>query len=130
MARYTYTEGALDSPLTLLEGIQAAGNHNGSRLVIDSELNLYMTTGDAANTSLSQNLASLSGKILRMNLDGSIPGDNPIPGSHIWTWGHRNPQGLVISPAGIMYSSEHGPANDDEINIIEKDIRMSSIYTR
>ena len=52
--------------------------------------------------------------------DGTIPEDNPIPGSYIWTWGHRNPQGLVISPAGIMYSSEHGPSSDDELNIIEK----------
>jgi hypothetical protein len=79
-----------------------------------------MTTGDAANTSTSQNQNSFSGKILRMNLDGSIPDDNPIAGSYIWTWGHRNPQGMVISPAGIMYSSEHGPSSDDELNIIEK----------
>lgn len=120
VVKYSYSEGKLHSPLTLLEGIGGAGNHNGSRLVIDSELKLYMSTGDAANTSTSQNQNSLSGKILRMNLDGSIPADNPISDSYIWSWGHRNPQGLVISPTGIMYSSEHGPSSDDELNIIEK----------
>ena len=55
-----------------------------------------------------------------MNLDGGVPEDNPFQGSYVWTWGHRNAQGLVISPSGLMYSSEHGPSNDDEVNIIEK----------
>jgi len=120
LARYTYSNGELGSPVTLLEGIDGAGNHNGSRLVIDGDHKLYMTTGDAANTSQSQDLNSLNGKVLRLNLDGGVPEDNPIPGSYIWTWGHRNAQGLVISPLGLMYSSEHGPSNDDEVNIIEK----------
>jgi len=120
LVRFTYSNGELASPVTLLEGINGAGNHNGSRLVIDADQKLYMTTGDAANTSLSQDLSSLNGKVLRLNLDGSVPEDNPIPGSYIWTWGHRNAQGLVISPLGVMYSSEHGPSSDDEVNIIEK----------
>jgi glucose/arabinose dehydrogenase len=120
LVRYTYSEGALDSPLVLIEGIPGASTHDGSRLVIDSELKLYMTTGDARNTSLPQDVNSLNGKVLRLNLDGSVPDDNPISGSYVWSWGHRNAQGLVISPAGIMYSSEHGPSSDDEVNIIEK----------
>jgi glucose/arabinose dehydrogenase len=120
LVRYTYSQGTLDSPLILLEGIDGAGNHDGSRLVIDADQKLYMTTGDAGQTSLSQDLNSLSGKVLRLNLDGSVPDDNPISGSYVWSWGHRNPQGLVISPTGMMYSSEHGPSNDDEVNIIEK----------
>jgi glucose/arabinose dehydrogenase len=120
LARYTYSNGELGLPVTLLEGIDGAGNHNGSRLVIDADQKLYMTTGDAANTSQSQDLNSLNGKVLRMNLDGSVPEDNPFPGSYVWSWGHRNAQGLVISPLGLMYSSEHGPSNDDEVNIIEK----------
>ncbi len=120
LVRYTYSNGELGSPVTLLEGIDGAGNHNGSRLVIDAEQKLYMTTGDAAKTSQSQDINSLNGKVLRMNLDGSVPEDNPVTGSYIWTWGHRNAQGLVISPAGLMYSSEHGTSNDDEVNIIEK----------
>ena len=120
LVKYSYENNTLHSPLTLMEGIGGAGNHNGSRLLIDPDLKLFMTTGDAGNTSTSQNLNSLSGKILRMNLDGSVPEDNPISGSYIWSWGHRNPQGLIISTAGIMYSSEHGPSSDDELNIIEK----------
>jgi len=120
LVRYTYADGTLSSPLTLLEGIDGAGNHDGSRLVIDADQKLFMTTGDAGDRDLAQDLNSLSGKVLRMNLDGSIPEDNPISRSYIWSWGHRNPQGLVIAPSGIMYSSEHGPSSDDEINIIEK----------
>ncbi len=120
LVRYTYADGTLGSPVTLLEEIAGAGNHDGSRLVIDADQKLYMTTGDAAQTSLSQNLSSLSGKVLRLNLDGSVPDDNPISGSYLWSWGHRNPQGLVLAPSGILYSSEHGPSTDDEVNIIEK----------
>jgi len=120
LVRYTYSNGELASPLTLLEGIDGFGNHNGSRLVIDAEQKLYMTTGDAGNTAHSQNLNSLNGKVLRMNLDGSFPEDNPFQGSYVWSWGHRNAQGLVLSPLGLMYSSEHGTSRDDEVNIIEK----------
>lgn len=120
LVRYTYSNGELVSPLILLEGISGNGNHNGSRLVIDADHKLYMTTGDAGNTSTSQNLNSLNGKVLRLNLDGTVPDDNPFPGSYIWSWGHRNAQGLVISPSGTIYSSEHGPSSDDEVNIIEK----------
>ena len=120
LVRYTYQDDALTSPRVLMEGIDGNSNHNGARLVIDSLDRLYFTTGDAGNTAHSQDLNSLNGKILRMNLDGTIPEANPIQDSYIYTWGHRNPQGLVISPNGIMYSSEHGPASDDEMNIIEK----------
>jgi glucose/arabinose dehydrogenase len=80
---------------------------------------LFISTGDAANTALSQNASSLNGKILRLNLDGSIPADNPVSGNAHWSTGHRNPQGLVYAN-NKLYSSEHGPSNDDEINIIEK----------
>ena len=120
LVRYTYEAGTLVSPVVLLEGIPGAGNHNGSRLAVGPDQKLYMTTGDAANTSTSQNLNSLAGKVLRFNLDGTIPEDNPIPGSPVWTWGHRNAQGLVFAPSGLLYSSEHGPSSDDEVNIIEK----------
>lgn len=120
LVRYTYENEELSSPSVLMEGIDGSSIHNGSRIVIDSLRRLYFTTGDASNTSHSQNLDSRNGKILRMNLDGTIPDDNPFQNSYVWTYGHRNPQGLVISPEGIMYSSEHGPASDDELNIIEK----------
>ena len=120
LVRFTYSNGVLASPVTLIEGIQGSYNHNGSRLVIDADNKLYMTTGDVTNSALSQDLYSLNGKVLRMNLDGSVPEDNPIQGSYVWTWGHRNAQGLVISPLGVIYSSEHGTSTDDEVNIIEK----------
>lgn len=118
IVRFTYNGTTLTSPLTLLDNINAASIHNGSRLLIVND-KLFITTGDANNTSLAQNTSSLNGKILRINLDGTIPSDNPIAGSAIWSIGHRNPQGLVYAN-NKLYSSEHGPSNDDEINIIEK----------
>jgi glucose/arabinose dehydrogenase len=78
-----------------------------------------MTTGDAFNSGLSQSIKTLNGKILRINLDGSIPNDNPFPNNPVWSYGHRNPQGLVMVN-NILYESEHGPAVEDEVNIIEK----------
>jgi aldose sugar dehydrogenase len=106
---------------TLIENIPASGIHNGSRLWITNEAapKLFMTTGDASVQNNAQSTASLSGKVLRFNLDGSIPADNPIAGSPVWSFGHRNPQGLVVAN-GIMYASEHGPNIEDEVNIIEK----------
>lgn len=97
--------------------IDAAVIHNGSRLLINNN-KLYMTTGDASDLSYPQDTSSPNGKILRFNLDGSIPSDNPIPGSPVWSFGHRNPQGLAMMGTKLI-SSEHGPSNDDEINIIE-----------
>jgi len=120
LVRYTYLEESLKSPQVLLEGIEGNSNHNGSRLVIDSLDRLYFTTGDAQDPSSAQDLNSVNGKILRMELDGSLPEGNPFQDSYVWTYGHRNPQGLVYSPGGILYSSEHGPASDDEVNIIEE----------
>ena len=120
VSRYTYDADAnvLTAPLVVLDTSHGFLFHNGSRLVIVGD-KLFMTVGDAADSSNPQNLHSLNGKILRVNLDGSIPADNPIAGSPIWTWGHRNPQGLVYAN-NILYSSEHGPSTDDEINIIMK----------
>lgn len=118
VVRYTYNGTTLTSPQTIIDNISAASIHNGSRLlIVDNKL--LITTGDANVTSTAQTAGSLNGKILRLNLDGSIPADNPVAGNPYWSWGHRNPQGLVYA-SGILYSSEHGPSNDDEINIIEK----------
>lgn len=123
IVRYTYSPstGKANSPYIIFDNIDGANNHNGSRLVISPDKKLIFTTGDAAITSTAQNLNSVNGKTLRINLDGTIPDDNPIQGNPVWTWGHRNPQGLVYSPdSTILYSSEHGPSSDDEINIIVK----------
>jgi len=120
VVRYSFNGLELTDPQVLLEGIAGAGNHNGSRLIIDKDYKLYVTTGDAGIPSSAQDLNSLNGKILRLSLDGSVPADNPFPGSYIWSYGHRNAQGLVQAPDGKIYSSEHGPSNDDEVNLIRK----------
>lgn len=117
--RFTYNGTTLTSPVTIIDNIAAASIHNGCRMVITPDLKLFITTGDASNQSLPQNTSSINGKVLRLNLDGTIPADNPVAGNPYWSFGHRNPQGLVFAN-NILYSSEHGPSNDDEINIIEK----------
>ncbi len=120
VVRFIYNGTALGSPSVLIDNIKGASIHNGCRLLItpnNTFNNLFITTGDAADQSNPQNLNAINGKILRINLDGSIPIDNPIPGSPIWSWGHRNPQGLVWVN-GKLFSSEHGPTTDDEINVI------------
>ena len=119
VVRFTYNGTTLTSPVTIIENIAASSIHNGCRLLITPDLKLFITTGDAANTTLPQNISSVNGKILRLNIDGTIPSDNPVAGNAYWSWGHRNPQGLVFAN-NIIYSSEHGPSSDDEINIIEK----------
>jgi glucose/arabinose dehydrogenase len=118
IVRYSYNGTTLLNPQTIFDNISAAGIHNGCRLLIVND-KLFITTGDAAKQSLPQDISSVNGKILRLNLDGSIPPDNPIPGNPLWSYGHRNAQGLVFAN-GLLYSSEHGPDSDDEINIIER----------
>lgn len=122
LVRYTYdvTKDTLTAPSILLDKIAGNSNHNGSRIIITPDRKILVTTGDAQNTSTSQNNAKIEGKILCLNLDGSIPSTNPIAGNMLWTKGHRNAQGLVLAPNGNLYSSEHGPNNDDELNIIVK----------
>lgn len=119
IVRYDYTNGAITNPLVLLDGLQAAGIHNGCRLAISADQKLYITAGDASHQENPQNFSSLNGKILRINFDGSIPSDNPDPSSTVWSWGHRNPQGLVFI-GDSLFSSEHGPDTDDEVNIIHR----------
>jgi len=109
----------LGPPQTILDGIPGLSYHNGSRLVFGPDEKLYVTTGDAGKPMASQDPAMLSGKVLRLNPDGTIPADNPTPGSPVWTLGHRNAQGLVFAPNGRVYASEHGPFNDDEVNLLE-----------
>lgn len=121
IVRYDYnsTTGMLQNPLTLVEGINGNTTHIGCRLLVLPDNTLLATTGDYQNQSSPQSEASVSGKILRMNFDGSIPADNPFgPNSYLYTKGHRNAQGLVLAPNGILYSSEHGPTTNDEFNII------------
>ncbi len=120
LVRYTYNGTGLADAVTLIDDIPGGNTHDGSRLLILPDRTLLMTTGDARITGTPQDISSLAGKTLRINLDGTIPDDNPINGSPVWSWGHRNHQGLLLAPNGNIYSSEHGPDTDDELNILEK----------
>jgi len=103
----------------VLDDIAGGSIHNGSRLALLGDNTILMTTGDKGDQNLPQNSNSINGKVLRMNLDGSIPDDNPFPNSLVYSLGHRNSQGIFVAANGIVYSSEFGPNSSDEINIIE-----------
>ena len=104
----------------ILHSVGAAGIHNGSRLLILPDNTLLMSTGDLGDGGVSsQDDNDDNGKILRFNLDGTIPADNPDPNSYVFTKGHRNSQGLCLGPNDVIYSSEHGQYNFDEFNILE-----------
>lgn len=144
LVRYTYSitgeDGSLSSPMTILDSLPSSNDHNSGRLVFGPDAKLYYTIGDQGgnqnanycNPILSQVLPSQQeidqqdwsnypGKVLRLNTDGSIPVDNPMlegVQSHIYSYGHRNAQGIVFNNNGILYSDEHGPNTDDEVNII------------
>ncbi len=113
----------LENEQILIDGITGYSTHNGSRIHALEDNTLLMSTGDAQNQSDSQNINILTGKTLRVDISennfGGVPTDNPIPGSYVWSWGHRNAQGIEVAPNGLIYSSEHGPQNDDELNILE-----------
>jgi PQQ-dependent dehydrogenase (s-GDH family) len=141
--RYTYDRRTrrLESPMDILTGLPAGDDHVAGRLVFGPDQKLYLSLGDEGanwlqnscrpNRALELPTAAevnardwthYQGKILRVNLDGSIPPDNPsIAGvrSHVFSYGHRNPQGLVFDAGGRLYESEHGPSSDDEVNLIE-----------
>lgn len=103
----------------LLDEIPGAGIHNGGRVKIGPDGKVYVTTGDAAKPELAQEKDSLAGKILRLELDGSISEDNPFAGSPVYSYGHRNPQGLAWDENGQLFATEHGQSAHDEINKIE-----------
>jgi glucose/arabinose dehydrogenase len=103
----------------LLEGIPGGRIHNGGRIKIGPDGKLYATAGDAGNPDNAQNIRTFAGKILRMEVDGSVPNDNPFQNSYVYSYGHRNPQGLAWDQDGKLYSSEHGQSAHDEINLIE-----------
>lgn len=119
IVKYTFNGTNLVNEIVLLDNIAGYTSHDGSRLLILPDNTLLMSTGDAQNTSLPQNTSSLNGKILRMNLDGSIPADNTIVGNYMYSYGHRNVQGLLMAPNNKIYLSEHGATTDDEFQILE-----------
>ncbi|MEX1137258.1 MAG: PQQ-dependent sugar dehydrogenase [Balneolales bacterium] len=119
LVRYTFTGDTLTDRKIILDELPGGSGHNGARMMIGPDNKLWLGTGDSHRGDLAQNLDTYHGKILRMNLDGSVPEDNPIKGSLIWTSGHRNIQGITHGN-GKIYTSEHGPANDDEVNLVQK----------
>ena len=102
-----------------------SGRHSGCRLRFGPNGLLYVGTGDAAVGTAPQNLRSLGGKVLRVRGDGAIPSDNPFYGRggdarYVWSYGHRNLQGLAFRPNRELWSAEHGPGRDDEVNVIRR----------
>jgi glucose/arabinose dehydrogenase/Zn-dependent protease with chaperone function len=118
VVRLTLSEGRARSERVLLDDIPGAQIHDGCRVKFGPDGKLYVTTGDAAEPGLAQRRDSPAGKILRLNADGSVPKDNPLPGSPIYSLGHRNPQGLAWHRSGQLFASEHGPTGHDEVNRI------------
>ncbi len=119
ISRLTFRNGRLEDEVVLLDRIPASLQHAGSRLEFGPDGKLYATTGDADQDAMSQLVSFLGGKVLRINPDGSVPKDNPVPGSYVYSLGHRNPQGIAWHPkTGHLYASEHGPKRYDEINRI------------
>ncbi|POY35439.1 glucose sorbosone dehydrogenase [Solitalea longa] len=117
-------KGAVDK--VLIDNIPGNTVHDGGAVKIGPDKKIYWSVGDAGNTAYAQNLTSLNGKILRLNTDGSIPADNPNPNSYVYSYGHRNPQGLAWQPeTQQLYATEHGPSGSpaccrDELNLIER----------
>lgn len=119
VVRMPYQGGALGAAEVVIDGIPKAGNHNGGRLAFGPDGKLYVSTGDASRPERAQDLDSLGGKILRLNPDGSIPADNPFDGSPVFSYGHRNVQGLAFDDDGNLWASEFGQNTWDELNLIQ-----------
>lgn len=117
---YNYDLGnhQLSDRQVVIDNIPGARTHDGGRIAFGPDGLLYITTGDAEEPSLAQDIDSLAGKILRLNADGSISDDNPFE-SPVYSYGHRNPQGLAWDSQGRLWATEHGPTGRDEINLIE-----------
>ena len=132
VVRYRETSTGLTEPKVIIENIPAAQYHAGCRIKFGLDQKLYITTGDATERGLAQDMNSLAGKTLRLNDDGSIPADNPFINqksarAEIWSLGHRNAQGMDWQPgSGLMFQTEHGPSGfdgpggGDEVSIVER----------
>ncbi len=122
--RYVVSDLILKQDKVIIDDIPGGPTHDGGRIKFGPDGKLYITTGDAGNGRLAQELSNVAGKILRINSDGTIPDDNPFSNSPIYSYGHRNPQGLDWDSVGNLVATEHGPSGGggvrahDEINVI------------
>lgn len=143
IVRYTYDKaaGTLRDPADVITNLPASPDHNAGRLLLGPDKKLYYSIGDGGHNQFgnaclpiraqdlptqaqvdAKDWSTYQGKILRLNTDGTIPADNPVihgVRSHVFSYGHRNPQGLTFGTGGRLYSDEHGPKSDDEINLIK-----------
>jgi glucose/arabinose dehydrogenase len=121
LSRFTVTGDEIGDEKILIDDMPGAMWHNGCRVEISPDGFLFASMGDATEADEAPNRYFLGGKIFRLNRDGSIPADNPYANSPVWSIGHRNPQGLAFRPEdGSLWSTEHGPDTQDELNKIEK----------
>lgn len=123
VSRFIYQDGQLKEESVIVDKIPGSANHNGGRIKFGPDNFLYITTGDAQNPSQAQDVNSLGGKILRVTSDGKPVSDNPF-NNLVYTYGHRNPQGLAWDNQGRLWATEHGRSGVlsgfDELNLIEK----------
>jgi glucose/arabinose dehydrogenase len=117
--RITESSDKIVDAKVILDKIPGAEFDDGGVIKFGPDKKLYIGTGDATDENAAQDLTSLAGKILRLNDDGSIPSDNPIPNSPVYSLGHRDPQGLAWDDQGNLYETEEGPTKNDEINLIK-----------
>ncbi|MEO8108050.1 MAG: PQQ-dependent sugar dehydrogenase [Actinomycetes bacterium] len=119
VVRMRLTDGGLVGAQTVLTGIPKASFHDGGRLLFGPDAMLYVTTGDSGEPDRAQDRTSLAGKILRISPDGTVPDDNPFPNSPVWSYGHRNVQGLAFDDDERLWATEFGSSAYDELNLIE-----------
>jgi glucose/arabinose dehydrogenase len=120
VVRMRYDGRRLGAPRPVLTGIPNGFIHDGGRLLFAPDGNLFVSTGETGEQQLAQDRDSLAGKILRITPDGKPAPDDPVPGSPVWTLGHRNVQGLAFDDDGRLWASEFGANTWDELNLIEK----------
>jgi glucose/arabinose dehydrogenase len=118
IVRMTYGPTGLGRPDVVLTGIPSGSHHNGGRLAFGPDGMLYASTGESGNPDLSQDRSSLGGKILRMTPDGRPAPGNPYAGSVVWSYGHRNVEGLAFDARGQLWATEFGASFRDELNRI------------